>query len=63
MPPDAETIAEQVFTALADPTRRAILAALARDWDSPLGALAGHLDQSAHGPAPAPPHQTRGHHG
>jgi DNA-binding transcriptional ArsR family regulator len=127
MPPEAEAIAEQVFAALADPTRRAILAALAsggpatatdlaaglpisrqaiakhlallaqaglvaaepgerrrvryrvrsapmqvaqqflaalaRDWDSPLGALAGHLDQSAHGPAPAPPHQTRGHHG
>src|SRR6516225_598507 len=29
MPPDIETIAEQVFTALADPSRRAILAALA----------------------------------
>ena len=29
MPPDTEGIAEQVFTALADPTRRAILAALA----------------------------------
>jgi DNA-binding transcriptional ArsR family regulator len=29
MPPDTEAIAEQVFTALADPTRRAILAALA----------------------------------
>jgi|SRR5579871_4626170 len=29
MPPDAEAIAEQVFSALADPTRRAILAALA----------------------------------
>jgi len=27
--PDVEAIAEQVFTALADPTRRAILAALA----------------------------------
>ena len=27
--PDIETIAEQVFTALSDPTRRAILAALA----------------------------------
>jgi DNA-binding transcriptional ArsR family regulator len=31
MPPDIEAIAEQVFTALADPTRRAILAALAAD--------------------------------
>jgi DNA-binding transcriptional ArsR family regulator len=29
MPPDIEAVAEQVFTALADPTRRAILAALA----------------------------------
>ena len=29
MPPDIEAIAEQVFTALADPTRRSILAALA----------------------------------
>ena len=29
MPPEAEAIAEQVFAALADPTRRAILAALA----------------------------------
>lgn len=31
MPRDIEAIAEQVFTALADPTRRAILAALAAD--------------------------------
>jgi DNA-binding transcriptional ArsR family regulator len=29
MPPDVEAIAEQVFAALADPTRRAILAELA----------------------------------
>jgi hypothetical protein len=29
MPPDIEAIAQQVFTALADPTRRGILAALA----------------------------------
>ena len=29
MPPDNEAIAEQVFVALADPTRRGILAALA----------------------------------
>jgi DNA-binding transcriptional ArsR family regulator len=29
MPPDIEAIAEQVFAALADPSRRAILAALA----------------------------------
>jgi DNA-binding transcriptional ArsR family regulator len=111
MPDDIEAIAGQVFAALADPTRRAILAALAsrgpvtatdlavdlpitrqaiakhlallagaglvmaepgerrrvryrlrsapmqvaqqflaalaRDWDSTLGALAGHLDQGA----------------
>jgi DNA-binding transcriptional ArsR family regulator len=114
MPPDTEAIAEQVFVALADPTRRAILAALAsggpatatdlagrlpitrqaiakhlallaeaglvmaepgerrrvryrlrsapmqvaqqflaalaRDWDGPLGALRDHLDQRARGP-------------
>ena len=31
MPPDVEAIAEQVFVALADPTRRSILAALASD--------------------------------
>jgi len=117
MPPDTEAVAEQVFTALADPTRRAILgtlaaagpatatdlaarlpitrqavakhlalladaglvtaepgerrrvryrlrsapmqvaqqflAALARDWDSPLAALKNHLDQPDHGPATA----------
>ena len=111
MPPDSETVAEQVFTALSDPSRRTILAtlasvgpatatdlagrlpitrqaiakhlvllaeaglvtaepgerrrvryrlqsgpmqvaqqflaALARDWDSPLGALADHLDRGA----------------
>ena len=29
LPPDTEAVAEQVFTALADPSRRAILAALA----------------------------------
>src|SRR6187431_3509485 len=29
MPPDQESVAEQVFVALADPTRRAILATLA----------------------------------
>ena len=125
MPPEAEAAAEQVFSALADPTRRAILAALAaggpatatdlaaalpitrqaiakhlallaeaglvtaepgerrrvryrvrsapmqvaqqflaalaRDWDTPLGALKDHLDQTAHGPATTPIHETRGH--
>jgi len=124
---DIEAIAEQVFTALADPTRRAILAALAsggpatatdlaaclpitrqaiakhlallaeaglvrpepgerrrvryrlrsapmqvaqqflaalaRDWDSPLDALKDHLDRSAGEPGAAPLHETRGHHG
>jgi DNA-binding transcriptional ArsR family regulator len=103
MPPDIEAIAEQVFVGLADPTRRAILAALAsggsagaglvtaepgerrrvryrlrsapmqvaqqflaalaRDWDGPLGALTDHLDRSARGPATTRLHQTRGHHG
>ena len=117
MPPDTEAVAEQVFTALADPTRRAILgtlaaagpatvtdlaarlpitrqavakhlalladaglvtaepgerrrvryrlrsapmqvaqqflAALARDWDSPLAALKNHLDQPDPRPATA----------
>src|SRR5690349_3752145 len=118
--PDVEAVAGQVFVALADPTRRAILAALAaggpatatdlagrlpitrqaiakhlallagaglvtaepgerrrvryrlrsapmrvaqqflaalaRDWDSPLSALTGHLDRSVHGPATTPTH-------
>ena len=125
--PDIEAVAEQVFTALADPTRRAILAALAsggpatatdlapslpisrqgiakhlaplagaglvcpepgerrrvryrlqsapmqvaqqflaalaRDWDGPLGALKDHLDRSARPPATTPPRRARGHHG
>ncbi len=118
MPPDIEAVAGQVFTALADPTRRAILAALAsggpatatdlatrlpitrqaiakhlallaetglvtaepgerrrvryrlrsapmqvaqqflaalaRDWDGPLGALKDHLDRGAREPATTP---------
>jgi DNA-binding transcriptional ArsR family regulator len=29
LPPDVEAVAEQVFTALADPSRRSVLAALA----------------------------------
>ena len=37
MRPDIEAVAEQVFAALADPTRRAILAALA--WRHALGAI------------------------
>ena len=125
--PGTEAVAEQVFAALADPTRRAILAslasggpatatdlaarlpitrqaiakhlallaqtglvtaepgerrrvryrvqsapmqvaqqflaALARNWESPLGALKDHLDRSARQPATPAMHETRGHHG
>ena len=43
MPPDIEAIAEQVFTALADPTRRAILAALASGGPATATDLAGRL--------------------
>jgi DNA-binding transcriptional ArsR family regulator len=43
MRPDLESIAEQVFAALADPTRRAILAALAADGPATATDLAGHL--------------------
>jgi hypothetical protein len=46
MPPDAEAVAEQVFTALA------------RDWDGPLGVLQDHLGRSAHGPGATSPHET-----
>src|SRR5246127_4125766 len=42
-PPDREAIAEQVFAALADPTRRAILAALASDGPATATDLAGRL--------------------
>ena len=127
MPPDHEAVAEHVFAALTDPSRRAILAtlaadgpatatdlaarlpitrqaiakhlallaeaglvtaepgerrrvryrvrsapmqvaqqflaALARDWESPLGALKDHLDRGARGPYPTAPDQTRGHDG
>ena len=56
--PDVEVVAEQVFTALADPTRRAILAALARDWDGPLDALKDHLDRTAREPGSTPIHET-----
>jgi DNA-binding transcriptional ArsR family regulator len=34
------------------------LAALARDWDSPLDALKDHLDHSVHGSATTPTHPT-----
>jgi DNA-binding transcriptional ArsR family regulator len=43
MPPDIEAIAEQVFTALADPSRRAILAALASGGPATATDLAGRL--------------------
>ena len=43
MAPDLEAVAEQVFTALADPTRRAILAALATAGPSTVTDLAAEL--------------------
>ena len=43
LPPEAEAIAEQVFVALADPSRRAILAALASGGPSTATDLAGRL--------------------
>jgi DNA-binding transcriptional ArsR family regulator len=43
MAPDAEAIAEQVFVALADPSRRAILAALAARGPATATDLAAHL--------------------
>jgi len=43
MAPDIEAIAEQVFIALADPTRRNILAALATDGPSTVTDLAARL--------------------
>jgi DNA-binding transcriptional ArsR family regulator len=43
MPPDVEAVAEQVFTALADPTRRGILAALAAGGPATATDLADRL--------------------
>jgi len=43
MPPDGEAIAEQVFAALADPTRRVILAALASGGPATATDLAARL--------------------
>ena len=43
MPPDVEVVAEQVFSALADPTRRAILAALAGGGPATATDLAARL--------------------
>ena len=43
MPPDVEAIAQQVFTALADPSRRAILAELASGGPTTATDLADRL--------------------
>jgi DNA-binding transcriptional ArsR family regulator len=43
MPPDIEAMAEQVFVALADPTRRGILAALASGGPATATELADRL--------------------
>jgi DNA-binding transcriptional ArsR family regulator len=43
MEPDVEAVAEQVFVALADPTRRTILTALATDGPSTVTDLAARL--------------------
>jgi DNA-binding transcriptional ArsR family regulator len=43
MAADPEAVAEQVFVALADPTRRALLAALAADGPSTATELAARL--------------------
>jgi DNA-binding transcriptional ArsR family regulator len=43
MPSDIEAVAEQVFTALADPTRRAILASLAASGPATATDLADRL--------------------
>ncbi|MER7273085.1 metalloregulator ArsR/SmtB family transcription factor [Dactylosporangium sp. NPDC000244] len=43
MPPDIEAVAEQVFVALADPSRRGILAALAQGGPATATDLADRL--------------------
>ena len=43
MEPDIEAVAEQVFVALADPTRRSILAALAAEGPATVTDLAARL--------------------
>jgi DNA-binding transcriptional ArsR family regulator len=43
MPPDIQAVAEQVFTALADPTRRAVLAELAARGPATATDLANRL--------------------
>ena len=54
MPPDVEAIAEQVFTALADPTRRAILATLAAQGPATATDLADRLPITPPGDRQAP---------
>lgn len=49
MPRDIEAVAEQVFAALADPTRRTILAALASGGPATATDLAGQLPISRQG--------------
>src|SRR5262249_58658401 len=39
------------------------LAALARDWDTPLGALQDHLDRTPRQRSTTPPHASRRHDG
>ena len=48
MTPDIEAVAEQVFIALADPTRRAILAALATGGPATATDLAARLPITRH---------------
>src|SRR5262249_42531546 len=52
MPPDTEAVAEQAFTALADPTPRAILAAAPPGRRAPGGP--GHRHRSGRTPADHP---------
>ncbi|MCU1590338.1 MAG: transcriptional regulator, ArsR family [Frankiales bacterium] len=49
MPPDAEEVAAAVFAALADPTRRAILAALAAHGPSTATQLSARLSITRQG--------------